>query len=174
MAFAQREAARALLSASQSSYDAALKSYQLGLRNIVDVVTAHAHPRTGTQQRCHRAHPAADAVGEPRVSDRRPAAVGCTKDAPMSKRPAVHLLVAGCGLPASILLLGCRHAPSFNVLGSYFPGWIACILFGILLTAGLHWIFKRLGLERHLPLLPVFYLAIVLSIACTLWLIAFE
>jgi outer membrane protein len=39
-AFYQRDAAAALLAASQSSYNAALKSYQLGLRNTVDVVTA--------------------------------------------------------------------------------------------------------------------------------------
>ena len=39
-AFSQRDAAAALLSASQTSYNASLKSYQLGLRNTVDVVTA--------------------------------------------------------------------------------------------------------------------------------------
>ena len=35
-----RDAAAQLLSAAQTSYAAALKSYQLGLRNTVDVVTA--------------------------------------------------------------------------------------------------------------------------------------
>src|ERR1700733_3799053 len=39
-AFYQRDAAAALLVASQSSYDAALRSYQLGLRSTVDVVSA--------------------------------------------------------------------------------------------------------------------------------------
>jgi outer membrane protein TolC len=39
-AFYQRDAARTLVGASQASYEAALKSYQLGLRNIVDVVQA--------------------------------------------------------------------------------------------------------------------------------------
>ena len=39
-AFRQREAATALLAAAQSSYDASVKSYDLGLRNVVDVVTA--------------------------------------------------------------------------------------------------------------------------------------
>jgi len=39
-AFYQRDAAAALLAASQSSYDAALRSYQLGLRSTVDVVSA--------------------------------------------------------------------------------------------------------------------------------------
>ena len=38
-AFFERDAAAALLSAAQTSYDAALKSYQLGVRNTVDVVT---------------------------------------------------------------------------------------------------------------------------------------
>ena len=39
-AFYQRDAAAALLAAAQTSYGASLKSYQLGLRNTVDVVTA--------------------------------------------------------------------------------------------------------------------------------------
>jgi outer membrane protein len=40
-AFYQRDAAAALLASSQSSYEAALRSYQLGLRTTVDVVSAH-------------------------------------------------------------------------------------------------------------------------------------
>jgi outer membrane protein len=39
-AFYQRDAAAALLAASQTSYNAALRSYQLGLRSTVDVVSA--------------------------------------------------------------------------------------------------------------------------------------
>src|ERR1700678_1667677 len=39
-AFYQRDAAAALLAASQSSYNAALRSYELGLRSTVDVVSA--------------------------------------------------------------------------------------------------------------------------------------
>jgi len=39
-AFYQRDAAAALLASSQSSYNAALRSYQLGLRSTVDVVQA--------------------------------------------------------------------------------------------------------------------------------------
>lgn len=39
-AFHQRDAAAALLTAARTSYEAALKSYQYGVRNTVDVVTA--------------------------------------------------------------------------------------------------------------------------------------
>ena len=78
------------------------------------------------------------------------------------------------GVLLSANLLGCARAPSFNVLGSYFPGWIACIVTSIVLSAVLHWLLKKLGVERSIPLLPIFYLATALLIACTLWLIAFE
>ena len=71
-------------------------------------------------------------------------------------------------------LVGCMRSPSFNVLGSYFPGWIACIVSGIIVTALLRWVIRRSGLEERLPLLPVFYFCVALLIACMLWLIAFE
>ena len=70
--------------------------------------------------------------------------------------------------------LGCMHAPSFNVLGSYFPGWIACIVSGILATVILRWILNRTGIEERLPLLPIFYFSLTLLIACVIWLITFE
>ena len=33
-----------------------------------------------------------------------------------------------------VALVGCRSAPAFNVLGSYFPAWLFCLLVGVLLT----------------------------------------
>ena len=77
-------------------------------------------------------------------------------------------------LVASMGLSGCMRAPSFNVLGSYFPGWIACILIGIFITAIVRWVLNRTGVEERLPLLPILYLSLALLIACGLWLIAFE
>ncbi len=77
-------------------------------------------------------------------------------------------------LSALFLLSGCAHSPAFNVLGSYFPGWIACIIASILLTALLRWGIKRAGLEHRLPMLPLLYFSLALGIASTLWLLAFE
>ena len=71
-------------------------------------------------------------------------------------------------------LLGCMRSPSFNVLGSYFPGWIACIIISILVTAMLRWVLNRAGLEQRLPMLPILYFSLALLIACVIWLIAFE
>ena len=78
-------------------------------------------------------------------------------------------------LPLPLMVItGCMQAPSFNVLGSYFPGWIACIIAGVLVTALLRWILNRTGLEDRLPVLPVLYFSFALLIACVIWLIAFE
>ena len=74
----------------------------------------------------------------------------------------------------AFMLPGWRHSPSFNVLGSYFPGWIACMVASIVLTALVRFILNRLQWEQRVPALPLFYFAIALLIACLIWLITFE
>jgi hypothetical protein len=74
----------------------------------------------------------------------------------------------------AIALTGCAHAPSFNVLGSYFPGWIACIALSVLFTALVRFLLKRLEWEHTLPALPLFYFSVAVLNACSFWLIAFE
>ena len=71
-------------------------------------------------------------------------------------------------------LSGCARSPSFNVLGSYFPGWIAFIFTGVLVTVLLRLVLNRTGLEQRLPALPLLYFAMALLVACVMWLIAFE
>ena len=71
-------------------------------------------------------------------------------------------------------LTGCRRSPSFDVLGSYFPGWLACLLVGVIAAALSRLFLRRTGWQRHLPLLPFVYLCVVVLIACTVWLITFD
>ena len=92
--------------------------------------------------------------------------------------PGKRLLhpTAFAGLASTLVfsLTGCAHSPSFNVLGSYFPGWIACMVASILVTALLRFVFNRLEWEQRVPALPLFYFCMALLIACLIWLIAFE
>ncbi len=71
-------------------------------------------------------------------------------------------------------LMGCRRSPSIDVLGSYFPGWLACMVVGGVATVLLQLILRRMGWQRQLPLLPLFYLCVALLIACVAWLITFD
>lgn len=80
------------------------------------------------------------------------------------------------GLGSTVLLLtcGCARSPVFNVLGSYFPGWIACILLGTAFAAGTRMLLHRFAWEARIAALPLFYLGVALAVACAFWLVAFE
>jgi hypothetical protein len=43
--------------------------------------------------------------------------------------------VQGVFVPVLLLMTGCRRAPSFDILGSFFPAWLVCLVVAILLTA---------------------------------------
>ncbi len=85
-----------------------------------------------------------------------------------------HTVSACLAATLVFALTGCAHSPSFNVLGSYFPGWIACMVASILVTALVRFVLNRLQWEQQVPALPLFYFSIALLIACLIWLIAFE
>ncbi len=85
-----------------------------------------------------------------------------------------HSVFAGVAAILALALTGCARSPSFNVLGSYFPGWIACMVASILVTACVRFVLIRLQWEQQVPALPLFYFAIALLIACLIWLLAFD
>ena len=85
-----------------------------------------------------------------------------------------HTVSAGLAATLVYALTGCARSPSFNVLGSYFPGWIACMVASILVTTLVRFALNRLRWEQQVPALPLFYFAIALLIACLIWLITFE
>jgi hypothetical protein len=85
-----------------------------------------------------------------------------------------YIASAGCASTLVFALTGCARSPSFNVLGSYFPAWIACIVASIVATALVRFVLNRLQWEQQVPALPLFYFSMALLIACLIWLVAFE
>jgi hypothetical protein len=87
------------------------------------------------------------------------------------------LQAAKVGATSSAILLtaGCSRAPSFNILGSFFPSWMLCGVIGILLTVAVRLLFVRFGLEQHLlsPLILV-YPCLTAFLMFTLWLLFFS
>lgn len=73
---------------------------------------------------------------------------------------------------AGFLLTGCGRAPSFDVLGSFFPAWLACLALGIVLTAAARWLLLRLHIVIALPVLTYPSLTALFSFA--LWLLLFR
>jgi hypothetical protein len=81
---------------------------------------------------------------------------------------------AGLALLASGLLSGCDRAPSFNILGSFFPAWLFCLTAGILLASAAYWVFLRLQLDKEIKPSIVVYPCLAAFFAFTLWLVFFR
>lgn len=72
------------------------------------------------------------------------------------------------------LLSGCGRAPSFNILGSFFPAWLICMIVGIILAALVHWILKAINQEKLIHWSIIVYPCLAAFFAFTLWLIFFS
>lgn len=71
-------------------------------------------------------------------------------------------------------LAGCGRAPTFNILGSFFPSWLVCLFAGIILAGIANRIFARFALEKEILWPVIVYPCIALFCACALWLILFS
>ena len=81
--------------------------------------------------------------------------------------------ISGSGVMlAALFLTGCGRAPSFDVLGSFFPAWLACLALGLVLTAAARWLLLRLHIVIALPVLT--YPSLTTLFTCGLWLIFFR
>ena len=70
-----------------------------------------------------------------------------------------------------LLLVGCNAAPSRNILGSYFPSWMVCVLIGLGLSAVVHWMLLKLDMEKELPAPIMVHLAITIAFSFAAWLL---
>ncbi len=75
---------------------------------------------------------------------------------------------------ANLMLAGCSRAPSFNILGSFFPAWILCGVIGILLAVAVRLFFVRVKLEQQLKPLILVYPCLAAFFTFTLWLLFFS
>ena len=70
--------------------------------------------------------------------------------------------------------LGCSRAPSFSILGSFFPAWILCSVLGILLTVVVRVLFVRIKFEQELSPLILIYPCLALFFTFSIWLLFFR
>jgi YtcA family len=77
------------------------------------------------------------------------------------------------GLSFSVLLLtSCSRAPSFNILGSFFPAWLLCLAASLLLTVAARSLLLRLRVVLALPILT--YPSLTAMFTFALWLTLFR
>ena len=64
------------------------------------------------------------------------------------------------------------RAPSFDILGSFFPAWLVCLVLALLLTIGVRWLLMRVGVVLSLPILT--YPSLTALFTLSLWLTFFR
>jgi len=81
---------------------------------------------------------------------------------------------ARCALFAACvgLLAGCTRAPSVEVFGSFFPGWLVSVILGIILAAAVRLLLLRLRIKVAIPILVFPSLAAIFTFI--LWLLFFN
>jgi len=77
----------------------------------------------------------------------------------------------GMFMPALLLITGCERAPSFDIVGSFFPAWLLCLVVAVLLT-----VVSRTLLNRYVEIVwPVLvYPSLTAIFALALWLALFR
>jgi hypothetical protein len=85
-----------------------------------------------------------------------------------------RLVLRGGAVCFPLLFCSCERAPSFSVLGSFFPDWMLCIVVSILLTVVARMLLLRFQFEQELRPLVLVYPSMAAFFAFTLWLIFFS
>jgi YtcA family len=87
--------------------------------------------------------------------------------------PARSLWRAAAGM-SLMFVTGCRAAPSINVLGSFFPGWMFCMAIGVVGSLLLRLVFIKINIDAHLPMRTPVYICLWVLITLLSWLLFFR
>ena len=94
-------------------------------------------------------------------------------------KTAVAKFVAGGFVLLLVLLFGAsrflsHHSLTVDVLGSYFPAWMVCILSGLALTLIAHWIVQVRKLKAYLGPLPLIYSCLMIIFTFAIWILFYQ
>jgi len=67
-----------------------------------------------------------------------------------------------------------HHSPTVDVLGSYFPAWMVCILSGLALTFVVHWIVQVLNLKPYVGPAPLIYSCLMIIFTFASWILFYQ
>jgi urea transporter len=81
-------------------------------------------------------------------------------------RPLIFLVFAASGLAS------CARAPAVDILGSFFPGWLVCLVPGILLAVLVQQLLARRRIKLSYPALA--YPCLTAFFTLVTWLIFFH
>jgi len=67
-----------------------------------------------------------------------------------------------------------HRSPTVDILGSYFPAWMVCIVSGVTLTLITRWIIRAYHLERYASPAPLIYTCLTVIYTFLTWIIFYQ
>ena len=68
-----------------------------------------------------------------------------------------------------LAVAGCDRAPSLDIMGSYFPGWLVCLMVALLITVLLRFLLLQQKIELAAPM--VVYPSLLACLTFAQWLL---
>ncbi len=97
--------------------------------------------------------------------------IDATTRSGLADRPRPIWRGSGVGLAAT-LCAHCTRAPSFDILGSYFPAWLVCLAIAVLLTVLTRALLLRFEIPLAVPV--VAYPSLTALFTFAIWLACFR
>ena len=89
-----------------------------------------------------------------------------------------HVALAGFALLICVLIFVVRpvshRSPTIDILGSYFPAWMICIVSGLTLTLISRWIIRAYHFERYVSPAPLIYTCLTIIYTFLTWIIFYQ
>jgi hypothetical protein len=67
-----------------------------------------------------------------------------------------------------------HHSLTVDILGSYFPAWMICIITGLALTLVARWIVQVLKLKPYLGPAPLIYSCLMIIFTFATWILFYQ
>ena len=67
-----------------------------------------------------------------------------------------------------------HHSPTVDILGSYFPAWMICIVIGLAATLIMHWIIQFCRLTPYFGPAPLIYPCLMIVFTFATWILFYQ
>jgi hypothetical protein len=67
-----------------------------------------------------------------------------------------------------------HHSLTVDILGSYFPAWMVCIVSGLALTFVAHWVVQVCNLKTYVGPAPLIYSCLMIIFTFATWILFYQ
>jgi len=92
-------------------------------------------------------------------------------------RVVLKFAAFGLGVVVACLVairISSHHSLTVDILGSYFPAWMICILSGLTLTFVVHWIVQIWNLKPYVGPAPLVYSCLMIIFTFATWILFYQ